>query len=152
MISMFKGSLLLFLLSFCNSYIVKKSVCNNYKLNILRPNKKGSYCRISGCAYEKKRNLIKPNPVEYPDIKEPDTKEPDTKEPDTKEPDTKEPDKELVAKIESEIESEIDNEINKLCENYDTLIEHIETYKKLKIKKFIRKVYESVNKQLDEYN
>ena len=137
MISMFKGSLLLFLLSFCNSYIVKKSVCNNYKLNILRPNKKGSYCRISGCAYEKKRNLIKPNPVEYPDIKEPDTKEPD---------------KELVAKIESEIESEIDNEINKLCENYDTLIEHIETYKKLKIKKFIRKVYESVNKQLDEYN
>lgn len=141
---MFKGSLILFLLSFCNSYIVKKSVCNNCKFNILRPNKKTSYCRISGCAYEKKRNLMKliePKPNLVEELEQNLVEEP--KQNLVEEPDTK---------IEEEIESEVDDEIKKLCENYDDLIERIKIYKKAKIKKFIRKVYESVNKQLDEYN
>jgi hypothetical protein len=143
---MLKGIFLLFLLSFCDSFNHKKQVCINCKLNILKPNKKSnfmnlSYCRANDCIYGRKGNLMKlvdPNPLEYSNIE----KQPDTE---------KQPEKGQEIELGTEIEKEIDQEVKKLCENYDKLIERIEIYKKAKIRKFIKKIYESVNKQLDEH-
>jgi hypothetical protein len=140
---MFKGILILCLLSFCNSCNIKKQVCINCKLNVLRHNKKSniiypSYCRTSDCIYRKKINLftlIEPNPVDYHVI-EPNAKEQEQEE----------------KVVESLIETEIDKEIKKLCENCDNLIERIKIYKKAKVKKFIKKLYDSVNEKLDEYD
>ena len=139
MVTIFKSVLCLFLLTYCNSYNMKKPVCNNCKLNILRPNIKGNtYCSKNDCKYGRNKYID-----EVPD---------------------QEPleDKKYIAEqvgdpiaesaLKQEIESEIEEEITKLCENIDNLIDRIKIYRKKKIKKFIKKIYESVTEQLDEIN
>jgi len=101
----------------------------------LKPNKNGIYCRRNDCAYGR-RNLVKLTESK-PFIEDISVPEP-VKE------SVPEPVKESVAESECQ-------DIKKTCEDYDDIIERIKKYKKEKIKNFIRKVYESVDKKLDEY-
>ena len=143
MVTIFKSVLCLFLLSYCNSYNMKKPVCNNCKLNILRPNIKGNkYCSKNDCKYGRNKYIDEvPHQEPLEDKKYIADQVADQ---------VGDPTAESVLK--KEIETEIEEEITKLCENIDNLIDRIKIYRKNKIKKFIKKIYESVTEQLDEIN
>ena len=151
MVTIFKSVLCLFLLSYCNSYNMKKPVCNNCKLNILRPNNKGNkYCSKNDCKYGRNKYIDEVPHQEPLEDKKYIADQVADQVAEQVADQVGDPTAESALK--QEIETEIEEEITKLCENIDSLIDCIKIYRKNKIKKFIKKIYESVTEQLDEIN